>query len=177
MSPFSAFWFVALSFGLASSSGVVASQIIGLRGTSVANKPETLATENLDAGPKQRRLNAEFFRDAGQAMTEDGPTVGTDNQEALQAKEECPEHAPSEDLYYCTDPTLDYEIPCQEANCLFDLSVLDGEAPPGLCAYVALDTDNLLNAESIPDKLKPCVIWEISFGDMNGEDFGLPNGT
>ena len=177
MFPFSAVFLVALSLGFSSASGVEASQSLGLRGTSVADKSKTLATEKFDAGLGQRHLNAEFFQDVGQSMRDSGSTEGTDNQEeALQAKEECPEHEPSQDLYYCTDPTLVYEIPCQEENCLWDLTFLDDGAPPGLCAYVVLDKNGLLNGEPIPDKLKPCVIWEISFGDLNEEDFVPPNG-
>ena len=178
MSFSTAFWLVALSFGLvASSSSAVASQTGGLRGKFAANKSETLATEKFDSSVGQRRLNREFFDLVEQSITEVGQTEGTDNEYALQAQEECPKHEPSQDLYYCTDPTLDYEIPCQEENCLWDLTYLDSGAPPGLCAYVVLDKDNLLNTESIPDKLKPCVIWQISFGDMEGEDFMLPAGT
>lgn len=177
MSPFTAVCLFALSLGLSSASRVEASQILGLRGTSAATNSETLATEKFDAGRGQRRLNAAFFQDVGQSMREGGPTEGTDNQEALQAKEECPGHDPSQDLYYCTDPTLEYEIPCQEENCLWDLTALDSNAPPGLCAYVVLDKENLMNGEPIPDKLKPCVIWEISFGDLDGEDFVPQIGT
>ena len=85
--------------------------------------------------------------------------------EATEAKEECTEHAESDDLYYCSDPALSYEIPCQD-NCLWDLSSLSQNAPPGFCAFVQLDVDKLKSGGVIPDTLKPCVIWEMSFGTL-----------
>lgn len=85
--------------------------------------------------------------------------------EPTEAKEECGEHSPEDDLYYCSDPALSYAIPCQD-NCYWDLSQLKQDAPPGFCEFIQLDEAKLKSDGVVPDALKPCVIWEISFGTL-----------
>ena len=66
---------------------------------------------------------------------------------------------------YCSDPALSYEIPCSIDDCRWDLGYLDSSDPPGFCALIQLDPQ-IRNSGRIPDTLKPCVLWELSFGTL-----------
>ena len=167
---------IAVVFVLTDASLVAAvlRKVSGLRGIGAPSKIGDVVTGVDEDGVQGRRqLNSSvFFNQAGQSISEGGRTEDTaedvvypDNQEATEAREECPEHEPAQDLYYCKDPALTYDLPCQESNCLWDLTYLNSQAPPGFCGFIQLDWEKLLSSDSIPDSLKPCVIWEKSFGN------------
>jgi len=116
---------------------------------------------------QQRSLVQEFFDLVTEAQTEDDPTdTAYPDLTAQAAKEECPAHDPSQDIMFCGDPSKQYEIPCNADTCRWDLKALSSQSPPGFCAFVALDQTLLSSASGIPDTLKPCVLWELSFGGM-----------
>jgi len=148
---------------------------LSLFGVLLLSTCATVAAESNNVAPpqqhkQQRSLVQEFFDLVTEAQTEDDPpatgTTTYPDLTAQAAKEECPAHDPSQDIMFCGDPSKQYEIPCNADTCRWDLAALNSQAPPGFCALVALDQTVLSSGKGIPDTLKPCVLWELSFGGM-----------
>lgn len=130
------------------------------------------SASDFDGDDSRRSLVREFFALVAASTedqevdrtttTADSTATASPNAEFAQ---ECPLHDDDQDVFYCADPSLTYEIPCLAETCQWDLSFLDSTAPPGLCALIQLDEEKLSTGR-IPDTLKPCVLWESLFGTL-----------
>ena len=71
---------------------------------------------------------------------------------------------PEDSIYHCNDPTRimdDPTVACNYDSCRWSLGRLDPDLPPVICRSITI-----VDPDSLPDYLEPCLWWEMLFGGM-----------